>query len=89
MRLAVISDIHANDVALRTALYDAAQCGADVYASLGDIVGYGPSPVESVRLARDSFSVSLIGNHDAAVCGLRGISDFSDYAAEAVRVQRG
>ncbi len=89
MRLAVISDIHANDVALRTALYDAAQCGADVYASLGDIVGYGPSPAESVCLARDSISVSILGNHDAAVCGLRGISDFSDYAAEAVRVQRG
>ena len=88
MRLAVISDIHANDVALRTALYDAAQCGVDVYASLGDVVGYGPSPAECVRLARDSFSVSLLGNHDAAVCGLRGISDFSDYAAEAVRVQR-
>ena len=70
MRLAIISDIHANDVALRTALYDAAQCGADVYASLGDIVGYGPSPAESVRLARDSFSVSVLGNHDAAVCGL-------------------
>ena len=89
MKLSVISDIHANDVALRTALYDAAQCGADVYASLGDIIGYGPSPAESVRLARDSFSVSVLGNHDAAVCGLRGISDFSDYAAEAVRVQRG
>lgn len=88
MRLAVISDIHANDVALRAALHDAAQCGVDVCASLGDIVGYGPSPVESVHLAHDSFTVSVLGNHDAAVCGLRGISDFSDYAAEAVRVQR-
>lgn len=88
MKLAVISDIHANDVALRTALHDAAQCGVDVCASLGDIVGYGPSPVESVHLAHDSFTVSVLGNHDAAVRGLRGISDFSDYAAEAVRVQR-
>jgi len=88
MKLAVISDIHANDVALRAALHDAVQCGVDVCASLGDIVGYGPSPVKSVHLAHDSFTVSVLGNHDAAVCGLRGISDFSDYAAEAVRVQR-
>ena len=44
-------------------------------ASLGDIVGYGPSPVESLHLAHDSFTVSVLGNHDAAVCGLRGISD--------------
>ena len=88
MKLAVISDIHANDVALRAALHDAVQCGVDVCASLGDIVGYGPSPVKSVHLAHDSFTVSVLGNHDAAVCGLRGISDFSDYAAETVRIQR-
>ena len=86
MRLAVISDVHANATAFRAALADAVACGADGAILLGDIVGYGPEPTEAVALARARALVSLLGNHDAAVAGLRNTEDFTSYAAESVRI---
>ena len=44
MRLAILTDIHANREAYATVLADLAQRGIDRIAILGDIVGYGPDP---------------------------------------------
>ena len=53
MRLAVLSDIHGNLVALETALADlAAQGGADRLWFLGDYGAFGPRPAECVALVR-------------------------------------
>jgi diadenosine tetraphosphatase ApaH/serine/threonine PP2A family protein phosphatase len=41
---ALISDLHANEPALRTALDDARRRGAERYVCLGDVIGYGASP---------------------------------------------
>lgn len=50
MRLAVLSDIHGNFVALEAALADLeAQGGADVTWFLGDFAAFGPRPAESVQ----------------------------------------
>ena len=68
MRVLVISDIHANLVALETVLahaeaYDAVWC-------LGDLVGYGPNPNECVERVRALPGlICLVGNHDKAVLG--------------------
>jgi diadenosine tetraphosphatase ApaH/serine/threonine PP2A family protein phosphatase len=64
---AVISDIHANAEALRTVLADIDRRGIKRIICLGDIVGYGPDPLECVDLVRERCEWSLMGNHDFAV----------------------
>lgn len=84
MRVLIISDIHANLVALEAVFadavgrYDAAWC-------LGDLVGYGPNPNECVALVRSLPSlVCLVGNHDKAVLGEIDINVFNGDARAAI-----
>lgn len=84
MRYAVISDLHANESALRRVLADAGKRGVDKVVCLGDVVGYGPLPEETVALARASCAVVLAGNHDDAVSGRGDASSFIDLAGDAV-----
>lgn len=67
MRIAVISDIHANMAALEAVLEDIETQQIDTILSLGDNIGYGPDPEEVIRelRARDIFSIQ--GNHEYAV----------------------
>lgn len=67
MRLALLSDIHANPYALRACLRKAKECGATQYALLGDLVGYGPDPgaiVEAAEELQNNGAWVLRGNHD-------------------------
>lgn len=88
MRYAIISDIHANESALRNVLKDAAAQGAGTIVCLGDIVGYGPLPKETLALVRRSAATVLAGNHDDAVSGRQDADDFIDLAGDAVRRHR-
>ncbi|MBQ6137338.1 MAG: metallophosphoesterase family protein, partial [Kiritimatiellae bacterium] len=88
MRYAVISDLHANEQALRHTLDDIARQGADRIVCLGDVVGYGPLPVETVALARRRCDVVLAGNHDDAVSGRGDASSFINLAGDAVERHR-
>lgn len=85
MRVLVISDIHANFVALESVLADA-QGDYDAVWCLGDVVGYGPMPNECCQMIEEIADVVVIGNHDWAVLGLPGIDvdDFNPMAREAV-----
>lgn len=67
MRIAVISDIHGNLVALETVLADIRSRGADQVVCLGDVVGYGPRPKECLHAVRETCTAIVRGNHDAAV----------------------
>lgn len=84
MRVAVLSDIHGNLEALEAVLAEVDQIGVDQVYSLGDIVGYGPSPGACVEIVRRRVAVSLMGNHDAAVAGLTSLEDFNEFARSAV-----
>ncbi len=64
---AVISDVHGNAVALRAVLDDIKRRGVERIISLGDVIGYGPQPLECVDLVAERCEWSLIGNHDFAV----------------------
>jgi hypothetical protein len=64
---AVISDIHGNAEALKRVLDDIAARKIDRIVCLGDIVGYGPEPLECVDLVRQVCAFSLMGNHDFGV----------------------
>lgn len=67
MPTAVISDIHGNSSALKAVLADIAARGIDRIICLGDIVGYGPDPLECVDLVRTKCAWALMGNHDFGV----------------------
>ncbi len=67
MRTALISDIHANLAAFEAVLSDLDARGVDRIVCLGDVVGYGPDPVECVDLVAERCVWSLMGNHDFGV----------------------
>jgi predicted phosphodiesterase len=67
VRTALISDIHANLEALQVVLAHIETQNVDRTICLGDIVGYGPNPVECVDLVAEHCEWSLMGNHDFGV----------------------
>ena len=70
MRLAVLSDIHANLAAL-DAVSDALGPVDELWV-LGDIVGYGPQPNEVIRRLQELGARAVTGNHDGAAIGQLG-----------------
>lgn len=88
MRYAVLSDVHANEEALKRVLGDVAQMEVGQIVCLGDVVGYGPLPREAVSLVRSAANVTLAGNHDDAVSGRMEATAFIDLAKDAVARHR-
>jgi len=84
MRIAILSDIHANLHALEATLAAVADEGADAVWCLGDTVGYGPRPNECCALVADRAALCLAGNHDLAVAGGIPIDEFNGDAAAAI-----
>jgi predicted phosphodiesterase len=84
MRIAILSDIHANLPAFEAVLADVEKHDVDEVWCLGDVVGYGAQPDDCVALARERSTLCLVGNHDLAVIGALDISSFSHAAAAAV-----
>lgn len=82
MRIAVLSDIHSNLVALDTLL--AALGSVDAVWVLGDIVGYGPEPDGVVERLTAIGAVAVAGNHDAAAVGAAETSWFNPDARAAI-----
>ncbi|WP_428420050.1 metallophosphoesterase family protein [Methylibium sp.] len=67
MKLALLTDLHANREAFEACLDHAHRCGATDYAILGDLVGYGADPawvVDTVRALASRGAIVLKGNHD-------------------------
>jgi predicted phosphodiesterase len=83
MRVAVISDVHANRHALDSVLEAVEAERPDVVWCLGDTVGYGPQPNECCDLVRERADVCLVGNHDLVSLGELSIGDFNEEAAAA------
>ncbi|NJC71274.1 metallophosphoesterase family protein [Planosporangium thailandense] len=69
MRYGVVSDVHANAVALRTAIARLKAVGVDEWLCAGDIVGYGPQPNECVELLAELGARCVAGNHELLVLG--------------------
>lgn len=84
MRVLILSDIHANLVALETVL-NAAEGSYDRIWCLGDVVGYGPRPNECVEIVRERADLCVMGNHDWAALGRPGVDveDFNPQARDA------
>lgn len=64
MKRAIFSDVHSNLEALTAVLRDIETQHVDDIFSLGDVVGYGPNPLECIDLVSKNCRVALLGNHD-------------------------
>jgi predicted phosphodiesterase len=84
MRIAIISDIHANLEALEAVFSDSKLQNVDEVVCLGDIVGYGANPNECIELVKKNCSLSILGNHDAAAVGLLSTEHFNVHAKIAI-----
>ncbi len=80
-KLAIISDIHANIESLTAVLEDIENVGADNIICLGDVVGYGPNPIECLQTI-EKYDVTLMGNHEYAL--IEGGSRFNARAKNAI-----
>ncbi|MDT0631821.1 metallophosphoesterase family protein [Rubrivirga litoralis] len=88
MRLAVLSDIHANAAALTAALAEVDRRGADAVVCLGDVVGYGPDPGVCVDLVRARSAATVLGNHDAAFADDAELARLPRDGQTAIRLHR-
>ncbi len=64
MRIAIISDLHANFVALETVLADIERARVDQIICLGDVTAGGPQPRETIQRVRDLGCPVVRGNTD-------------------------
>ena len=81
MRRALISDVHGNIDALNCVLDSIDKSNIDSIICLGDILGYGPNPIECVDTIAERCEWSLLGNHDYAA--LYEPTNFNKAAAES------
>jgi diadenosine tetraphosphatase ApaH/serine/threonine PP2A family protein phosphatase len=84
MRIAAITDIHANLPALEAVTGAIDASGVDEIWCLGDVIGYGAEPDQCADLVRERCAVCLVGNHDLAVLGALDVAAFSEAAAAGV-----
>jgi predicted phosphodiesterase len=84
MRYAVLCDIHSNLEALEVVLAEIKRQRVDKIVHLGDTVGYNINPNECIELIRSENVEAIMGNHDAAACGLDDPLWFNSAAREAV-----
>lgn len=67
MKIALISDVHANLPALEAVLEDIDRQGVDASYHIGDLVGYAPWADETVALIRERGIAGVAGNYDSTV----------------------
>jgi putative phosphoesterase len=65
MLVALLSDLHGNEPALKAVLDDMPD--VDAIACAGDVVGYNPWPGACVEALRERGVLTVMGNHDRAV----------------------
>jgi putative phosphoesterase len=68
MRVAILSDIHGNHLALEAVLNEASKIGVDYLFILGDLVGYYYHPDKVLELIDDWKKEIIQGNHEEMLC---------------------
>ncbi|MEO0102909.1 MAG: metallophosphoesterase family protein [candidate division WOR-3 bacterium] len=85
MKIAIISDIHANWEALEVVLNYIKATRCSLIICCGDVVGYGANPNECFSSLRQIRNLRIVlGNHDAGVLGKTPIKYFNEMAREAI-----
>ncbi len=86
--IAIVSDLHANLEATRAVMADIEKHKASEVVCLGDIIGYGPNPVECLDIAMD-FRVVVMGNHEKALLTHMDAANFNETARKSIEWTRG
>jgi diadenosine tetraphosphatase ApaH/serine/threonine PP2A family protein phosphatase len=84
MRIAILSDIHANLEALEAVLADAQAQTCTEFVCLGDVVGYNANPGECVKIIQDLECPVVKGNHDEQASMVASTESFNELAEEAI-----
>ena len=79
MRLALVSDLHGNELALERVLADAARVGFDRLVCLGDVATLGPRPKAVLDRLRDLGCDCILGNHDEFMLEPALVRSYSEY----------
>jgi predicted phosphodiesterase len=85
MHCAIVSDLHGNLQGWQAVLADIRQRQPDLVVCLGDIIGYGPQPAETLASCRSECHAHVLGNHDAVVAGLLDMACFNEDAQRSTR----
>src|SRR5688572_6903855 len=78
MRVALISDLHGNEIALAAVLADIARRGVDTTVCLGDTATLGPHPEAVLERLRDLGCRCILGNHDAFMLDADLVRSYSE-----------
>jgi predicted phosphodiesterase len=84
MKFAIISDIHSNLEALEVALSQIKKIGFDEIICLGDIIGYGPNPIECIDMIFSCTNKIIRGNHEESLLNVTYLFRMSEIAREAI-----
>jgi len=87
MLIGIIADLHANLEATRAVFKELDQRKPDKVFCLGDLSGYNSEPNEVIDILRERDIPTIMGNHDAAVCGLEDPWFFRAAAKRAIEWQ--
>ena len=80
--IAFISDIHSNTEALGACLEEIDRLEPDRIICLGDVIGYGPEPRETLLQVMELAEFSMLGNHEHGA--MYYASDFNPKARAAI-----
>jgi len=67
VKIAVFSDVHACYTRMKTVFDAIDQFGVDLSVCLGDVIGYGARPEETVQLLMEKNVTLVRGNHELAM----------------------
>lgn len=87
-KIAIVSDIHGNLSALKSVIEILNTKKPDTWICLGDILGYGPYPVECLEIVMDMNMKTVLGNHDAAVAGIESLKLFRNPNRRLLEISR-
>lgn len=77
MRVALVSDLHGNALALEHVLSQIAERGVDQIICLGDVATLGPEPERVMGLVHESGAICILGNHDEFMLRPEVVADYT------------
>jgi len=93
VRYLVFGDVHGNLMALEAVLAMGQARGAEAYLFVGDLVGYGPQPIECIErllALREAAGFAWVaGNHELAIRGDLDSAGYNDEAQSTLMWTRG